>query len=134
MYGSFVYNFNGVMARANKIQEFEMCYQISFDTNIRGHHVYKSIWTPKQEEFLKIRYDAREEAREYGEHALGVYTLETLVCHVPIKFSSLLHHFPDEENHLICQVPRKRKREVGFVIHAKNFAYTKRKRIAETLD
>ena len=56
--------------------------------------------------------------------------------HVPIELSSLLHYFleADDENHLICQVTGKRKREVGLVIPAKYFAYTKRKQIAETLD
>ena len=55
---------------------------------------------------------------------------------MPIELSSLLHYFleADDENHLICQVTGKRKREGGLVIHAKYFAYTKRKRIAETLD
>ena len=56
--------------------------------------------------------------------------------HVPIELSSLLHYFleADDKNHLICQVTGKRKREVGLVIPTKYFAYTKMKRIAETLD
>ena len=59
-----------------------------------------------------------------------------MVGHVRIELSSLLHYFLEayDENHLICQVTGKRKREVGLVIPAKYFTYTKRKRIAETLD
>ena len=106
------------MARIMRVQEFEMVYQILFGTNIRGHHVYKDIWNPTLSEILNVKFDTREEA-------LGIYADETLVGHVPIELSSLLHFFleADEQNRLICQVIGKRKREVGLVVPAKFFAF-----------
>ena len=123
------------MARIMRVQEFEMVYQILFGTNIRGHHVYKDIWNPTLSEFLNVKFDTREDARDYDKHALGIYADETLVGHVPIELSSLLHFFleADEQNRLICQVIGKRKREVGLVVPAKFFAFSKNKRLAETL-
>ena len=123
------------MARIMRVQEFEMVYQILFGTNIRGQHVYKDIWHPTLSEFLNIKFNTREDARDYDKHALGIYADETLVCHVPIELSSLLHFFleADEQNRPICQVIGKRKREVGQVVPAKFFAFSKNKRLAETL-
>ena len=98
-----------------------MVYKILFGTNIRGRYVYKDIWIPTQGEFLDVKFDTREVARDNDEYALGVYADETLVGHVPTEFSSLLHFFleADKENRLICQVIGKRKRELGLVVPAK---------------
>ena len=86
-------------------------------------------------EFLNVKFDTREDGRDYEKHALGIYADETLVGHVPIELSSLLHFFleADEQNRLICQVIGKRKRKVGLVIPAKFFAFSKKNRSAETL-
>ena len=72
------------MARIMRVQEFEMVYQILFGTNIRGQHVYKDIWHPTLTEFLNVKFDTREDARDYEKHALGIYADETLAGHVPI--------------------------------------------------
>ena len=119
------------MARIMRVQEFEMVYQILFGINIRGQHVYKDIWHPTP----NVKFDTREDARDYDKHALGIYADETLVGHVPIELSSLLHFFleADEQNRLICQVIGKRKRQVGLVVPAKFLAFSKTKRSAETL-
>ena len=102
-----------------------MVYQILFGTNIRGQHVYKDIWHPTLSEFLNVKFDTHEDASDYDKHALGIYADETLVGHVLIELSSLLHFFleADEQNHLICQVIGKRKREVGLVVPAKFFCF-----------
>ena len=33
------------MARTNIVKDFDLSFEINFKTKIRGHHVYKSIWT-----------------------------------------------------------------------------------------
>ena len=83
------------MARANRVEEFQLCHQIIFETNIRsGHNVYKSIWTPTMGEVLQVKYDQMEEALKNDEHALGVYNNKgLLVGHVLIELSSLLYFF-----------------------------------------
>ena len=51
-----------VMARANYNYSFEMCYEIKFKTAIRGHHEYKTTWTPVMNEWLICKKDERHEA------------------------------------------------------------------------
>ena len=68
-------------------------------TAIRGHHVYKQMWTPSLGEILKCKKDNRQEALDHDEYAVGVYSLGfndaemMLVGHVPSKLSMLLSGF-----------------------------------------
>ena len=67
--------------------KFSIPYRISFSTNIRGHHVYKSVCDPEKSEKLERHKDDRDESSMYDNHATGVYKREkdfTLVSHVPI--------------------------------------------------
>ena len=50
------------MSRSEALK-FETCYQIKFDTVIRGYHVFKRIWTPIMKEKLQCFKDTREEAK-----------------------------------------------------------------------
>ena len=60
------------MARANSAT-YEMYYTVWFLANIRGHHVYKTVWTPQIEGILSCKHDQRPEAREHDENVIGVY-------------------------------------------------------------
>ena len=42
--------------------KFSMPYRISFSTNIRGHHVYKSVCDPEKSEKLERHKDDRDES------------------------------------------------------------------------
>ena len=85
------------MARASPI-EYKMYYRVSFETVIRGHHVYKYMWTPKINEVLQCEEDTRAEAKEYDANAIGVYVMKTddanktLAGHVPIELLQLLSY------------------------------------------
>ena len=129
------------MARAVEERSFQLYHRVVFRTVIRGHHVYKSIWTPCVGESLVAHRDDRSEALQYDKFAIGTYKkneegMEELVGHVPIELSSLLYHFLSEgpDNHLAIEVTGKRKREVGLVVPAKFTALTKDKRVAMVLD
>lgn len=129
------------MARASPI-EYKMYYRVSFETVIRGHHVYKYTWTPKINEVLQCEEDTRAEAKEYDANAIGVYVMKTddanktLAGHVPIELSQLLSYFlqANAENQLAAQVTGKRKREVGLVVPAKFTAFTPKLRKARILE
>ena len=54
-------------------------YEIKFDAPIRGHHVYKEIWTPQKDDILYCKKDYRSEALDIDKHAVGVYKEERLV-------------------------------------------------------
>ena len=67
-------------------------YKIGFPTNIREHHVYKSVWKAKKGERLDCHKDDRDEASMY-DHVIGVYKIEkdsTLVYRVPRECSTLV--------------------------------------------
>ena len=123
------------MSRALPI-EFTMSYRISFSCAVRGHHIYKALWTPTKDEKLYCRKDERMEAEAYDSHAIGVYKTDgVLVGHIPIEISSVVDYFlrDSPENRLDAIVIGKRKREVGLVIPAKYIAITKDLRAANIL-
>ena len=123
------------MARALPV-EFKMNFKVEYETVIRGHHVYKCVWTPVMDEKLECNKDTRAEAKEHDENAIGVYRItkqldvanqkKILVGHVPIELSRLMKNFleANTENKLVAQVTGKRKREIGLVVPAKFSAFT----------
>ena len=117
-----------------------MYLKVDFETVIRGHHVYKSVWSPVMDQVLKCKRDTCAEAQEHDSNAIGVYLIsnqeETLAGHVPIELSRLLKNFIEAnvENKLCAQVTGKRKREVGLVVTAKFSALTAELRVAKILE
>ena len=51
----------------------KLVYEIKFDAPIRGHHVYKEIWTPQKDDIQYCKKDYRSEALDIDKHALGIY-------------------------------------------------------------
>ena len=120
--------------------EFKMYFKVDFETVIRGHHVYKSVWSPVIDQVLECKRDMRAKAQDHYSNAIGVYLIsnqkETLAGHIPIELSRLLKNFIEEnaENKLCARVIGKRKREVGLVVPAKFSALTAELRIAKILE
>jgi hypothetical protein len=61
-----------------------------FESCIRGHHVYQSIWSGSVGEVLSCRQELRNAEDPF---AIGVYKEDTLVGHVPRKFSCVFSLF-----------------------------------------
>ena len=125
------------MARAIPTN-YEMYLIVRFSTNIRGHHVYKEVWTPEIGESLFCKHDERLEAKELDENAVGTYKKrideKLLVGHLPIELSKLINFFIDiENNHVHAVVTGKRIREVGLSVPAKFHCFTSSKRQANVL-
>ena len=85
-------------ARDDECCEFRILHQIKFQSHIRGHHVYKIVWSPYKGETLIAQPDNRDEAQENDKYAVGIYKKNNdgskeLVGHAPVEFSSLLYHF-----------------------------------------
>ena len=111
-------------------------YKIDFTCGIKGHHVYKTNWTPVLNEKLDCKNDNREEALRHDKHSIGVYRKDgTLVGHVPIELSRLMDYFvkSKEGNFVAAVVAGPRKREVGFVVPANFSAFTDDLRVATVL-
>ena len=95
--------------------KFLMSYKIRFSINIRGHHVYKSVWKPEEDKKLDCYKD---EGSMYDSYAIGVYKKEkdsTLVGYVPMECLTLVDDFlkAGKENRLTAVVSGKRKRKDG---------------------
>ena len=71
--------------------------------------MYKATWSPQVGEKLKCNEDTRQEAKDYDEHAVGLFEL-----------SSVIDHFlkADKLNSVCAEVTGKRKRDVGLVVSA----------------
>ena len=133
------------MARALPV-EFKMNFKVEYETVIRGHRVYKCVWTPVIDEKLECNKDTRAEAKEHDKNAIGVYRItkqldvanqkKILVGHVPIELSRLMKNFleANTKNKLVAQVTGKRKREIGLVVPAKFSAFTTDLRLAKILE
>ena len=123
------------MARSRPI-DFEMVYNVEFESVIRGHHIYKDTWNPVIGENLECKSDKRKKAMLHDANSLGIYNLEgDLVGHVPVELSNLLTNFlkADITNNLSATVVDKRKKEKGLVVPAKFIARTQNKMAAKTL-
>ena len=76
-------------------RSFFFAFTVKFETNIRGHHVYKDVWTPTMGETLNCKPDEREEAKEYDTNAIGVYKPKPQVT---VKDEDKTDKTPTEEN------------------------------------
>ena len=129
---------------AKTIQQcFDLYFEINFQTVIRGHHVYKIIWTPLTAQVLIAKRDERREPLDYDKYSIGIFkrseedtTTLTPVGHVPVELSKLLNQFlkAGTGNGIYVEITGKRKREDGLVVPAKFSARTNCSRTAKVLD
>ena len=64
--------------------------ELRFEGVIRGHHVYKRIWTPRLEEQLTL---APESDNDHDRRAVAVLKGSTVVGHVPRSLSRIVWYF-----------------------------------------
>ena len=108
----------------------KLVYKIKFDAPIRGHHVYKEIWTPQKDDILYYKRDYHLEALDINKHAVGIYKEERLVGHVQIELSRIISCFLEESetNEMKVAVNGKRRQELDLVFPGKYCARTESKR------
>ena len=76
---------------------------LSWGSVIRGHHIYKDIWTPFVGEILHVEQEARN--LEEDRFAVAIVKVETIVCHVPHEVLRLLwHSFIQHDGTVSCKV------------------------------
>ena len=80
------------MARADIVKNFDFSFGINFNTIIRAHHVYKSIWTLSIGQVLLFQPDIQKEALDYDKYAVDIFKRHEqdlpqldLVGHAPIE-------------------------------------------------
>ena len=97
-------------------------FEVQFTSVIRGHHIYKSVWTPTLGEKLHCREDNRKEAKQHDDYAIGTYleanTGNELVGHVPMELSYLIYTFlrAYDDNEVSVKVAGSRRLENGLVV------------------
>ena len=80
---------------------------------VRGHHIYKTSWTPVIGEELPAE---REENNEHDEHAVAVRKNGVIVGHVPRSFSRVSWFFLRHGGDITCRITGKRKLGVGLEV------------------
>ena len=73
---------------------------------VRGHHIYKSLWTPEVNEVLLLR---RETGNEHDEYAVAVLKASTVVGHVPREISRICWFFLRRGGQITCSITGHRR-------------------------
>ena len=77
--------------------------EISTDTIIRGHHVYKEVWTRIIGEVLQYEKEKGNSHDLYLDlYAVAVKKLDSIVRHVPRTISTLCHLFLSRGGSITC--------------------------------
>ena len=81
---------------------------------IRGHHVFKNIWTPRLGEVLLV---SQEPGNIHDRQAVALLKADrTVVGHVPREFSRVFWHFLNHGGKVSCEVTGKRKHGKGLEV------------------
>ena len=61
-----------------------------FSNVIRGHHIYKLVWSPVVGEVLKLR---PEDGNEYNRYVVGVQKDGKIIGHAPKEITRIFYYF-----------------------------------------
>ena len=84
-----------------------------FESVVRGHHIYKEVWTPRTGEELLVE---KEPGNSQDRHAVALVKDGITVGHVPRELSSTFWHFLSHEGRIICEVTGRRKYGKGLEV------------------
>ncbi len=76
---------------------------------VRGHHVFKDIWTPSIGEVLFAKKDRRN---AHDRFAVSLIRDGVVVGHVPREFSKVAWHFLTHGGSISCEITGRRRRDV----------------------
>ena len=103
--------------------------EYSWESVIRGHHVYKAIWMPKIGEILKCK---QERGNPEDLYAVSVLKDDTIVGQVPREKSRVVWYFLEHDGTVTCQVIDGRKHGKGLEVPCM-YRFTRKKRKIEKL-
>ena len=99
------------MTSANDLSEDSIFLHESV---IRGHHIFKEIWTPRTGEILLVRM---ETGNVHDWRAVAVLALDgTVVGHVPREVSRVFWHYLGHCGKISCEVTGRRKHGKGLEV------------------
>ena len=89
-------------------------FEHTLESSVRGHHVYKDVWTPILHEWLQTRQELGNAEDEY---AVGVIksdpsslNSELTVGHVPRELSRIFWYFIQNDGEITCEIIASRRR------------------------
>ena len=74
---------------------------------IRGHHVYKTNWTPVIGQVLQVHCEA---SNTHDPYAVATSRDGAVVGHLPLEFSGVAWHFLQHGGRIRCEVTGRRER------------------------
>ena len=92
------------------MEDFE---EYSLDSVVRGHHIYKAVWTPVVGEVLAVQ---AEEDNSEDQYAVAVLKAGGVVGHVPREYSRIFYYFLRHGGTIECAVSGHRKHGVGLEV------------------
>ncbi len=79
-----------------------MATSFRIESTIRGHHIFKEVWTPTTGEELPVNVELHN---AYDQHAVAVWKLGAVVGHVPTEISRTCWYFLQKvDSQIHCQV------------------------------
>ena len=91
-------------------QEEAACY---VESVVRGHHIYKKVWTPTLGEILKV---FPEPCNKHDRYAVCVKKEDAIVGHVPREQAKPVRHFLLHGGQVTCEVTGRRKLGNGLEV------------------
>ena len=87
--------------------------ELTKESVVRGHHVYKSVWTPIVGERLPV---LREPDNPHDNRAVAVYLDGNIVGHVPRELSKIFWFYLKHGGKITCEITGWRKRGKGLEV------------------
>ena len=75
-------------------------------STVRGHHIFKRIWTPVIGQLLQVQAGT---GNERDPHAVATVHNDAIVGHLPCEISQIAFYFLQHGGHIICEVTGRRK-------------------------
>lgn len=80
---------------------------------VRGHHIYKIVWSPVIGEELPL---SPEDSNEHDDHAVAVLKGGDVIGHIPRSISRIAWFFLQRGGSITCRITGKRKVGVGLEV------------------
>ena len=88
-------------------------FSYTFDSVIRGHHIFKSVWTPFIGETLSL---AIEDGNAEDPYAVAVMKGTTIVGHTPCEISRVFSFFIQHDGTISAEVSGHRRFGCGLEV------------------
>ena len=88
-------------------------FTLAFESVVRGHHVYKTVWTPLIGEILEL---VIEDGNVHDQYAVAVIKNEAIVGHAPRGVARMFYFFIRHGGSITCEIIDHRKFGCGLEV------------------